>query len=213
MEDDYLQQLRREMSEIEDQKEYLTDNEYLTMMNNCMWSYINHLQERCICTESSFECYHYPKLFQNCRHKDVILQYAPLISIMIPGYQIPADFRLQLEVQHEPYDRDMLIRTMRYLLELSFASSYTSDKVICAFSIFHLAFKHYGLLEESPKLRDVVLRKLNEFESREESTFILENYDFSLFRIDFNPVPIWAGELRSPVAPSFNEENIAEEYS
>ena len=205
MEDEYLQQHRRVMNEIEDRKEYLTDNEYLTMMNGCMRSYINHLQERCICTESLFECYHYPKLLQNCRNKDIILQYAPLISYMIPDHQIPVDFRLQLEVQHEPYDRDLLIRTMRYLLELSFASSYTSDKVICAFSIFHLAFKHYGLMEESQKLRDVVLNKLIEFESYEGNTFILENYDFSVFGIDFNPVPIWVGELRSPVAPSFNE--------
>jgi hypothetical protein len=203
MADEYIQQLRRMMSEIEDRREYLTDNEYLTEMNNCLRSYLTYHQERCTCTESLFECYHYPRLFQNCRNKDVILQYAPLISIMVPDHQIPADFRLQLEIQHEPYDRDILIRTMRYLLELSLVSSYTSDKVICAFSIFHLAFKHYGLLEESPKLRDVVLRKLNEFESHEESTFILENFDFSIFGIDFNPVPIWAGELRSPVAPSF----------
>ena len=202
MADEYIQQLRRMMSEIEDRREYITDNEYLTEMNECMRSYMTYHEEQCTCTDSSFECYQYPRLLQNCRHKDVILQYAPLISYMIPGAQIPADFRLQLEVQHEPYDRDLLIRTMRYLLELSFASSYTSDKVICAFSIFHLAFKHYGLLEESQKLRDVVLNKLNEFESREEDIFILENYDFSVFGIDFNPVPVWAGELRSPVAPS-----------
>ena len=212
MADEYIQQLRRIMSEIEDRREYISDNEYLTMMNECMRSYLTYHEEQCTCTESSFECYHYPKLLQNCRHKDVILQYAPLISIMIPDHQIPADFRLQLEVQHEPYDRDLLIRTMRYLLELSFASSYTSDKVICAFSIFHLAFKHHGLLDENPILRDVVLNKLNEFESREETTFILENYDFSVFGIDFNPVPIWRENCRSPLTPHA-EGNLVEESS
>jgi len=202
MNDDYLQQLRRMMSEIEDRREYITDNEYLTMMNDCMRSYLNYHQEQCTCTESSFECYHYPRLLQNCPHKDVILQHAPLISIMIPNHQIPADFHLQMEVQYEPYDRTLLIKILRYLLEVSFESSYISDKIICAFSIFHLVFKHFGLLDESSKLREVVLNKLNEFESGEETTFILENYDFSSFGIDFNPIPIWAGKLRSPVAPS-----------
>lgn len=212
MADEYLQQLRRMMSEIEDRREYITDNEYLTMMNECMRSYLTYHEEQCTCTESSFECYHYPKLLQNCRYKDVILQYAPLISIMIPDHQIPADFRLQLEIQREPYDRTLLIKIMRYLLELSIVSSYTSDKIICAFSIFHLVFKHHGLLDRNPILRDVVLNKLNEFESREETTFILQNYDFSIFGIDFNPIPIWGENCRSPLTPHA-EENLAEESS
>ena len=212
MEDEYLQQLRRMMSEIEDRRDYITDNEYLTEMNECMRSYINHLQERCTCTESSFECYHYPRLLQNCRHKDVILQYAPLVSILIPDHQIPADFRLQLEVQYEPYNRTLLVNIMRYLVEFSLSSSYISEKIICAFSIFHLAFKHQGILDESPKLREVILNKLNEFESLEETTFILENYDFSTFGIYFNPIPFWGGELRSPLTPHA-EGNILEEYS
>ena len=211
-EEDYLQQLRRMMSEIEDRREYITDNEYLTMMNNCMQSYLNYCNDRCTCTEESFECYRYPRLLQNCRHKDTILQQAPLLSTLITGAQIPADFQLQLEVKYEPYDNDLLVKTLRYLFNMSSESDYIIDKIICAFSVFHLIFKHHGLLIKSKKLREVTYQKLNEFTTSEESRFILENYDFSYLGITSNPIPIWGENCRSPLTPHA-EESIAEELT
>ena len=195
MEDEYLQQLRRMMSELEDRRETLTDIEYLTTMNEYMRSYVNYQLETCMCTEFSFECYHYPRLLHDCENRNIILQHAPLLALINPDQQIPDDFRLQLEIQYEPYDRAILIKIMRYVLELSLTTGYTSDKVICAFSILHLVFKHYGLIEESSKLQEIVLKKLNEFSESEGSINILENYDFSPFGIDFNPVPIWKRNL------------------
>jgi hypothetical protein len=199
--EDYLQHLQRMMSEIEDRREYITDNEYLTMMNNCMQSYLNYRNERCTCTEDSFECYRYPRLLQNCRHKDTILQQAPLFSTLITGAQIPSDFQLELEVKYEAYDNDLLIKTLRYLFNVSSESDYIIDKIICAFSVFHLIFKHHGLLIKSKKLREVTYQKLNEFATSEESRFILENYDFSYLGITSNPIPIWWGERSSPLTP------------
>jgi hypothetical protein len=194
------------MSEIEERREYLTDNEYLTMMNNCMQSYLNYRNERCTCTEDSFECYRYPRLLQNCRYKDTILQQAPLLSTLIPGHQIPADFKLQLEVKYEPYDNDLLVKTLRYLFNVSTETDYVIDKITCAFSVFHLIFKHHGLLLKSKKFREVAYQKINEFATSEESRFILENHDFSYLGITSNPIPIWWGELRSPLTPPPDSE-------
>ena len=196
MADEYIQQLRRMMSEIEDRREYLSDNEYLTEMNNCLRSYLTYHEEHCTCAEDTFECYQYPRLLRNCRHKDTILQYAPLLTILIPGGQIPADFRLQMEVTYEPYDQNTLVRILRYLLDFSLESDSIFEKIICAFSIFHLVFKHYGILEKSPKLREVVFRKLEEFQTSEGTIAILENFDFSVLGISENPIPIWGGEAR-----------------
>ena len=195
MADEYIQELRRMMSEIEERREYLSDNEYLTAMNECLRSYLTHYEEQCTCTEDTFECYNYPRLLQNCRHKDTILQQAPLLAILIPGGQIPADFRLQMEVAYEPYDNDLLVITLRYLLNMSLESDFIFDRIICAFSIFHLVFKHHGILEKSPKLREVVFRKLNEFQTSEETLIILENFDFSVLGLSGNPIPTWGGEL------------------
>jgi len=195
-EDDELQQFRSMMSEIEDRREYISDNEYLTMMNDCMQSYLNYRANRCICTENSFECYQYPRLFQNCRYKDIILQQAPLLSILIPGHQIPADFQLQLEIKYDPYDNNILVKILRYLLDMSNESDYIYDRVICAISIFHLVFKHHGILTNCPKLRQVILRKLDEFQTSESTLNILENFDFSVLGLSENPIPIWWGELR-----------------
>ena len=164
-----------------------------------MHSYLNYRNDRCTCTDNSFECYRYPRLLQNCRHKDIILQQAPLLSTLIPDHQIPDDFKLELEVKYEPYDKNLLIKTLRYLFNLSFESSYISDKIICAFSVFHLIFKHNGLLIESPQLRQTALDKLNEFEMTIENQQIFENYDFSSLGISINPIPIWGGNLRSPI--------------
>jgi len=200
-EEDYLQQLRRMMSDIEERSDMLSDNEYLTMMNNCMQSYLIYRNETCTCTEDSFECYRYPRLLQNCRHKDTILQQAPLLTILIPGGQIPADFRLQMEVTYEPYDNDLLVITLRYLLNISLESDFIFDRIVCAISIFHLVFKHHGILEKSPKLREVVFRKLNEFQTSEETLIILENFDFSVLGLSGNPIPIWGGEARFPPYP------------
>jgi len=204
--EDYIQQLMRMMSEIEERREYLTDNEYLTMMNNCMQSYLNYRNERCTCTEDSFECYRYPRLLQNCRYKDTILQQAPLLSTLIPGHQIPADFQLQLEVKYEPYDNDLLVKTLRYLFNVSTETDYVIDKITCAFSVFHLIFKHHGLLLKSKKFREVAYQKINEFATSEESRFILENHDFSYLGITSNPIPIWWGELRAPLTPPPDSE-------
>ena len=198
MADEYLQQLRRMMSEIEDRREYLSDNEYLTEMNNCLRSYLTYYEEYCTCTEDTFECYQYPRLLHNCRHKDTILQQAPLLAILIPGGQIPADFRLQVEVQYEPYDQNTLVKTLRYLLNMSLESDIIFDRVICAISICHLVFKHYGILVKCPKLREVVFRKLEEFQTSEGALVILENFDFSVLGISENPIPGWRGEARSP---------------
>ena len=198
MADEYIQQLRRMMSEIEDRRDTLSDNEYLTEMNNCLRSYLTYHEEHCTCTEDTFECYQYPRLLRNCRHKDTIIQYAPLLAILIPGGQIPADFRLQMEVQYEPYDHDLLVRTLRYLLDFSIESEYNFDRVICAFSIFHLVFKHYGILEKSQKLREVIFRKLEEFQTSEGALAILENFDFSVLGISENPIPIWGGNYVPP---------------
>lgn len=200
-EEDYLQQLRRMMSEIEERSEYMSDNEYLTMMNNCMHTYLNYRNETCTCTEDSFECYRYPRLLQNCRNKDIILQQAPLFSILIPGHQVPADFQLQLEVKYEPYDNVLLVKTLRYLFNVSSESDYINDKIICAFSVFHLIFKHHGLVLKSKKFHQMACKKLNEFSTSEESRFILENHDFSYLGITTNPIPIWWRELRSPLTP------------
>ena len=195
MADEYLHQLRQMMSEIEERREHLSDNEYLTMMNECMRSYLTYHQERCTCTDDTFECYQYPRLFKNCRNKDTILEQAPLISLMIPGHQIPVDFNIQLEVKYESYDNDILVKILRYLLNLSLESDLIYDKIICAISIFHLVFKHHGILDKSSKLREVVLRKLDEFQTSEEALDILENFDFSVIGISENPIPIWGRNL------------------
>jgi len=195
---DYLQQLMRMMSEIEERSEYISDNEYLTAMNQCMQSYLNYRNQRCTCTEDSFECYRYPRLLQNCRNKDLILEYAPLMSILITGHEIPANFQLQLEIRYEPYNKDLLVKTMRYLFNVSSESSYIYEKVICAFSVFHLIFKHHGLLRESRKLHEVAINKLTEFETIIENRNIFENYDFSYIGIMTNPIPIWRKNLNSP---------------
>ena len=199
--EDYFQQLMRTMIEIEDRREYITDNEYLTSMNNCMQLYINYRNNRCTCTADSFECYQYPRLFKNCRHKDTILQQAPLLAILIPGGQIPVDFRIQLEVQYEPYDNDLLVRTLRYLLNMSLESDLIFDRIICAISIFHLVFKHHGILEKSRNLREVIFRKLEEFQTSEEALVILENFDFSVLGISENPIPGWRGNVVPPLPP------------
>ena len=199
MADEYIQQLRRMMSEIEDRREYLSDNEYLTEMNNCLRSYLAYHEEHCTCAEDTFECYQYPRLLRNCRHKDTILEQAPMLAILIPGGQIPADFRLQVEIQYEPYDRDLLVRTLRYLLNMSLESDSIFERIICAFSIFHLVFKHYGILEKSQKLQEVVFRKLEEFQTSEGTLVILENFDFSLLGLSGNPIPIWGGNVVPPL--------------
>jgi len=199
--EDYLIQLSRKMAEIEERKDSLSDNEYLNMMNNCRKEYLNYLNERCTCTEDSFECYHYPRLLKNCRNKDIILQQAPLLSTLIPGAQIPADFRLQLEVKYEPYDKPLLVKTLRYLFNVSFESSYIDEKIVCAFSVFHLIFKHNGLLRESPKLREIACKKLAEFEVNDENRYIFESYDFTYLGISTNPIPIWRAILCPPLIP------------
>ena len=201
MADEYIRQIHQMISEIEDRREYLSDNEYLTEMNNCLRSYLTYREEHCICTENTFECYQYSRLLRNCRHKDFILQQAPLLTILIPGGQIPADFRLQLEVQYEPYDKNKLVRMLRYLLDFSLESDSIFSKIICALSVFHLVFKHHGILEENKYLREVVLRKLEEFQTSEEDVAILENFDFSVLGISENPIPIWGGEARFPPNP------------
>jgi hypothetical protein len=200
-EDDYLQQLQRMMGEIEERSDILSDNEYLTLMNNCMQSYLNYQNNICTCTEDSFECYYYPRLLQNCRNKDIILQQAPLLSTLITDAQIPSDFQLELEIKYEPYDNDLLVKTLRYLFNVSSESDYIIDKIICAFSVFHLIFKHHGLLLKSKKFREVAYNKLNEFATSEESRFILENYDFSYLGITSNPIPIWWGNYVPPLPP------------
>ena len=197
--ENYLNQLRRTMGDIEERKESLSDNEYLTMMNNCRQEYLNHQNERCMCTEDSFECYHYPRLLQNCRNKDIILQQAPLLSTLIPSHQIPADFQLELEVKYEPYDKPFLVKTLRYLFNVSFESSYIDEKIVCAFSIFHLIFKYNGILKESKKLHEIVCKKLAEFEVNDENRYILENFDFSYLGILRNPIPIWRAILCPPL--------------
>ena len=201
MADEYIQQLRRMMSEIEDRREYLSDNEYLTAMNDCLRSYLTHYEEHCTCTEDTFECYRYPRLLRNCRHKDTILEQAPLLAILIPGGQIPVDFRLQMEVAYEPYDNDLLVKTLRYLLNMSLETDMIFDRVICAISIFHLVFKHHGILEKSRNLREVIFRKLEEFQTSEEALVILENFDFSVLGISENPIPGWRGNYVPPPPP------------
>lgn len=213
MADEYIQQLRRMMSEIEDRREYLSDNEYLTEMNNCLRSYLTFHEEHCTCTEDTFECYQYPRLLRNCRHKDTIIQQAPLLSILIPGGQIPADFCLQMEVAYEPYDHNMMVKTLRYLLNMSLESDIIFDRIVCAISIFHLVFKHYGILEKSPKLREVVFRKLNEFQTSEETLIILENFDFSVLGISENPIPGWRGNVVPPPPPIPDEMSEAQTSS
>jgi hypothetical protein len=201
MADEYIHQLRRMMSEIEERREYLTDNEYLTEMNNCLRSYLTYYEEQCTCNDDTFECYRYPRLLQNCRHKDTILEQAPLLAILIPGCQIPEDFRLQMEVQYEPYDQNNLVRLLRYLLNMSLESEYVLEKITCAISIFHLVFKHHGILVKCPKLQEVVFRKLEEFQTSENTIAILENFDFSILGLSGNPIPIWGGKRASPLTP------------
>ena len=198
MADEYLQQLRRMMSEIEDRRDTLSDNEYLTMMNNCLRSYLTYHEEHCTCAEDTFECYQYPRLLRNCRHKDTILQQAPLLAILIPGGQIPADFHLQMEVAYEPYDNDLLVKVLRYLLNMSLESDIIFDRIVCAISIFHLVFKHHGIFDRCPKLREVVFRKLEEFQTSEGALTILENFDFSVLGISENPIPGWGGGSALP---------------
>jgi hypothetical protein len=106
-----------------------------------------------------------------------------------------------MEVTYEPYDQNTLVRILRYLLDFSLESDSIFEKIICAFSIFHLVFKHYGILEKSPKLREVVFRKLEEFQTSEGTIAILENFDFSVLGISENPIPIWGGEARFPPNP------------
>jgi len=103
-----------------------------------------------------------------------------------------------MEVTYEPYEHDLLVRILRYLLDFSIESDIIFDRVICAFSVFHLVFKHHGILEKSPKLREVVFRKLEEFQTSEEALVILENYDFSVLGISENPIPIWGGGTAVP---------------
>jgi hypothetical protein len=113
-----------------------------------------------------------------------------------------------MEVTYEPYDHDLLVRTLRYLLDFSIESDIIFDRVICAFSVFHLVFKHYGILEKSPNLREVVFRKLEEFQTSEGALAILENFDFNVIGISENPIPGWGGKrdppggnCRSPLTP------------
>ena len=193
--ENYLQELLHMLNELEERREYITDNEYLIQMNSYMQSYLNFRNQRCTCTEDSFECYRYPKLFQNCINKDIILQQAPLLSILIPEHQIPPDFQLQLQIKYEPYDRNQLIKIIRFLFNVSNESSYIFDKIICAFSVFHLIFKHYGLLLESSKLYQVACNKLYEFETNLENRTIFESFDFGHIGISSNPIPIWRKNL------------------
>jgi hypothetical protein len=95
----------------------------------------------------------------------------------------------------------MLVRTLRYLLNISLESEIIFDKIICAISIFHLVFKHHGILVQCPNLKEVVLRKLYEFQTSEESLAILENFDFSVLGISENPIPIWGGNVVPPLHP------------
>ena len=83
-------------------------------------------------------------------------------------------------------------------MDLSLESDIIFDKVICAFSIFHLVFKHYGIMEKSPKLQEVVFRKLEEFQTSKGTIAILENFDFSVLGISENPIPEWRGGARFP---------------
>jgi len=98
-----------------------------------------------------------------------------------------------MEVAYEPYDNDLLVKTLRYLLNMSLESDIIFDRIICAISIFHLVFKHYGIMEKSPKLREVIFRKLDEFQTSEEALVILENFDFSVLGLSGNPIPTWGG--------------------
>jgi hypothetical protein len=199
MNEDYIAQLMRMMNDIEERSEYMSDNEYLLAMNNCMQCYLNYRNNICICTDTSFECYHYPILFKNCRNKDIIIQQAPLMSILIPGHQIPDDFKLQLEIKYEPYNKKLIVKILRYLFNLSSESLHIFDKIICAFSVFHIIFKYHGLLIESQSLREATLNKLIEFETSIQSRNILENFDFSYLGISTNPIPIWREKLFSVI--------------
>ena len=188
---EYIQQLRRMMNEIEERREHLSDNEYLTGMNDCLRSYLAYGEEQCTCTDDAFMCYRYPRLLRNCRHKEAILEQAPLLAILIPGGQIPADFRLQMKVQYAPYDLKMLAKTMRYLFNLSCESNTALDKITCAISVFHLMFKHQGVLASSSKLRESFLRKLDELQTSEESLAVLDHFDYSVLGLSENPIPAW----------------------
>jgi hypothetical protein len=104
-----------------------------------------------------------------------------------------------MEVAYEPYDNDLLVRILRYLLNMSLDSDIIFDRIVCAISIFHLVFKHHGILEKSPKLREVVFRKLEEFQTSEGALVILENFDFSVLGISENPIPGWGGNYVPPL--------------
>jgi hypothetical protein len=106
-----------------------------------------------------------------------------------------------MEVAYEPYDNDLLVITLRYLLNMSLESDLIFDRVICAISIFHLVFKHHGILEKSRNLREVIFRKLEEFQTSEEALVILENFDFSVLGISENPIPGWRGNYVPPLPP------------
>ena len=82
---------------------------------------------------------------------------------------------------------------------MSLESDSIFERIICAFSIFHLVFKHYGILEKSQKLQEVVFRKLEEFQTSEGTLVILENFDFSVLGLSGNPIPIWGGNYVPPL--------------
>jgi hypothetical protein len=106
-----------------------------------------------------------------------------------------------MEVAYEPYDNDLLVKILRYLLNMSLESDIIFDRIVCAISIFHLVFKHHGILDRCPKLREVVFRKLEEFQTSEEALTILENFDFSVLGISENPIPGWGGNYVPPLPP------------
>jgi hypothetical protein len=110
-----------------------------------------------------------------------------------------------MEVSYEPYDNDLLVKTLRYLLNMSLETDLIFDRVICAISIFHLVFKHHGILEKSRNLREVVFRKLDEFQTSEEALVILENFDFSVLGLSGNPIPGWRGNV-VPQPPPIPDE-------
>jgi hypothetical protein len=106
-----------------------------------------------------------------------------------------------MEVAYEPYDNDLLVKVLRYLLNMSLESDIIFDRIVCAISIFHLVFKHHGIFDRCPKLREVVFRKLEEFQTSEGALTILENFDFSVLGISENPIPGWGGNVVPPLPP------------
>ena len=186
---------------VEDIKENITEYEYLTLLNNLKNIYTHFHSEnlyRCTCTDESFNCYLSPVMLFSCRRRELILEKAPFLILLLNYYsddqRIIPEYNLELEAKYDAYDQDFLIKFLIFILILSENCTYSKEKIICAISIFNLIFTHFGILKNSKKLQEVVFNKLIEFES-ENSVNVLNQIDFSIFGININPIPIWRKEF------------------